>query len=372
MSRGQTCPKCGRKEVNYRGLCKSCFLNTTSIRTRSGGLPRITFCPKCDSVACAGEWKSVDYWEPSRDVHPALIEAFLSENTFIGPVSLKVKDLVVEGAPPGRPRRYYGSFSIVLTYEPDQTIEFDEPFEIAFSWATCPNCAKMSSGIFEAKIQLRGKDLDVEGVGEWIAQLLHSFEKESPIIAGIEGVKEGADVRFFRRHDAMRAMDAFQNRGALIKTTFESAGFDKQRQKPRKRTVISVRLWPFPPGTLLLLRGIPIQILSDPARKILYHDYNSGKDIESSSSDLWKAIEEKNFSILADKEEAWRDFQITSFEPDNRTALLMNMRTFETFYEEIERIPPNLDVGETFRGLIWEDRLLSDFIAPNLSNSTDL
>ena len=99
------CPKCGRNEAHYRGLCKTCFLNSTSIRTRSGGLPRITFCPKCDSVACAGEWKSVNYWEPTIDVHPAIIEAFLSENTFIGPVSLRVRDLVVEGAPPGRPRR---------------------------------------------------------------------------------------------------------------------------------------------------------------------------------------------------------------------------------------------------------------------------
>jgi len=80
--------------------------------------------------------------------------------------------------------------------------------------------------------------------------------------------------------------------------------------------------------------------------------------------------EEVSYLQKYDKMKAWLD---DTFEmPDNMIALLMNMRTFETFYEEIERIPPDLDVGETFRGLIWEDRLLSDFIKRNLSNNTDL
>jgi NMD protein affecting ribosome stability and mRNA decay len=237
-------------------------------------------------------------------------------------------------------------------------LKIKEGLHIKLEWGDCVECRSRVSGQYASKIQVRThQSLDPKQVPDWDEEI-SALSQNYPLANGknplfrIDVQKTGIDALFQTRPPATAVAREFaRNRGGILSTTTEFAGFDKSksREYPRKHVVL-VDLPPFNAGDFVVYNGNPVQILGFRDFKVDYWDFKK----DSRQSNPVKKFREASPERI---DQEFTSFQLVNFEHDQDLAQIMNTSTFETQFVET-RFLPNLTEGETFHGIWISDYLL--------------
>lgn len=231
-------------------------------------------------------------------------------------------------------------------------LKITELFQFKLEWGDCAECRGRVSGQYAGKIQIRTyQKLEPQKILEWDDELTALSQKhpladrKNPLFR-INILKNGIDALFRSRSPAAAVAREFaRNRGGILSTTTEFAGFDKMksREYPRKHVVL-VDLPPFNIEDIVIYNGNPVQILGFRDFKVDYWDFRKNNR---------HRIPVKQFREASPQrlDQEFTRFQVVYFEQDQKIAQIMETTSFETQYVET-RFLPDLSEGDTFFG-IW-------------------
>ena len=148
------CPKCGRsnKEVRFiEQFCVDCYPLKIDV-------PEINIkqCTRCEKLFFKGEWKKYNL----KDIIKSKIKGEFDK------IDIKDDKLIVN---------YKGAIR-------------EYPINLRIEKTICPNCSRVSGGYFEAKIQVRGRNILST------AQKIYKRLSKKTAITKVEELKEGIDI----------------------------------------------------------------------------------------------------------------------------------------------------------------------------------
>jgi NMD protein affecting ribosome stability and mRNA decay len=161
------CADCGKENVKLvGGLCKDCYLACNEVMNGPEVI-EISYCPKCGKYFIGAAWTDD-------------LSAFLSKKVkFDG----KVKDFSYE----------LGENFVILKVKGIVAdcfdVEVERKVKVEYTKKHCEQCHSKVTGFWNAKVQIRGSDLD---------PVLKFLNSEN--VSKIERVRGGADI-FFRRKE---------------------------------------------------------------------------------------------------------------------------------------------------------------------------
>ncbi len=179
----QVCPKCGArssKKKFIKGFCIDCY--SSKIDVFAPERLDISVCRSCDKIKTRG-WIS-----KNKKNLEALIISKCRGRYSKAYVSL-------EGTP-----------SVTFVIETDNSfIKIKKELSIEFKGELCTECSRVSSGYYEAIIQLRGKKEMVERKRK---KVITDLERKTSI-AKIEELKEGPDIYVVSKEKALEVLSSF-------------------------------------------------------------------------------------------------------------------------------------------------------------------
>ncbi len=221
------CPKCGKKGY---GLCIDCFLEENPVGLRDIKLSLCT----CGNYLYRGRW--------SKNITDS-IEKVVEKNLTV-PSEIKLESMRI--LPKFRSDRIDLEVWISGRYMGE---EFRKRFNsyIKIRRRECPDCSKLSSGYYEAIIQLR------------IKKPLTDLNLDPRFVSNIKKVKGGFDIYVTSTRYARQIKKKFDNLGFRVKESQKLIG--KKKGKEVYRTSISIKEPDFGEGDFLRHNKEIIQIL---------------------------------------------------------------------------------------------------------------
>ena len=319
-------------------------------------------CLTCELILARKHWSNFYLGEIGNPETNRWLSSLIAKEWLFHykPTSVEVKDAkLVLDEEEGDPIAITGNVEIQAS--PDAFVpllKILEGIDIKLEWGDCAECRSRISGQYAAKIQIRTHQrFDPEKVPEWdeeitaLSQNHPSADGKNPLFR-IDVLKTGIDVLFRTRSPAGAVSREFsRNRGGILSTTTEFAGFDKSRSReyPRKHVVL-VDLPPFHPGDFVIYNGNPVKILGFRDFKVDYWDFRKNNRYSNPVKQFREATPKKI-------EQEFTSFQLINFEDDRKIAQIMDTTTFDTQYVET-RFLPDLSEGDTFFGVIISDLLV--------------
>jgi len=225
--KGKFCPRCGRPTENfYNGVCKNCFLETTSL---IGKLPERLVLRSCKN--CGRIYADDDFALTIEGALDILLREILARKDM---QLLHSANYRIEG------RRVH--MTVVLKLEDAEKTERKDA-ELVVKSILCENCAMKTSGYYNSIVQLRVPKQLIETFFDEIQQQVDfmSHYDSMAFISKIEKKKEGLDLYFGSKKVAMQVAKSMKDRyRAEIKVTRKNAGLH-QGQKVYRDTIL-VRL----------------------------------------------------------------------------------------------------------------------------------
>jgi NMD protein affecting ribosome stability and mRNA decay len=353
------CIVCGKKEEFFQRICQSCYLESHPIIGKKADLD-LVICQRCGLVAFKGHWSKhfIDDLDTST-VHSSLIHLISQEWEFnYKPKTKGILDLSSEMNEEGELMSLNGIISISASPDPFvPLITITENFTIDINWGECSDCRIRLSGVYSSKIQIRvPQEVSLEVLERW-GEEIESLSEEFPFSDGknplfkIITLKNGLDALFRAKSSAQTVGRLFaKNRGGVLNTTTEFAGFDKSKSKeyPRKQ-VVSISLPKYGIGDYLQVEDQIYRIEGFYNFNIMCRDVL--KDISKKFS--IKSFNELNPKIFDDFEE----FQVINFEKTENLVQIMNLSNFNNQYVNSQDLQ-GFSEGEIVWGIIYEGRFL--------------
>lgn len=215
------CAKCGRQTTQLAdGICTDCSFSSLEVHVPK--TVTLIKCKHCGAVNFEGIWLNAE--EPDK---------FYFENLLIKKVKLPegadLKEIKVN--------EVSGNASISATVGFNGK-DFVKDFEIGFETKekTCDSCSARKREHYEAKIQLRTYNK------EEFAEMMELAREFKTHILKVEDQPTGADI-FMTSKEAARHLAAELRKDFDLKTkeSGDAYGWEKFRNRPRYRLVISMR-----------------------------------------------------------------------------------------------------------------------------------
>ncbi|MFW9778821.1 MAG: NMD3-related protein [Candidatus Heimdallarchaeota archaeon] len=355
------CIACGLRTVFFQRMCKQCFLENHPIILDTKPLS-VVVCGECGLLFAGKQWSTFFLDEiENPEVKQWFSSLILKLWRFqYKPTSLVVKEVETvideESRDPIAATGY-----VEIQASPDAFVPLlgsTEELYIKLEWGECTECRERASGRYNAKIQVRTHQrISPEHLSQWneeITMLSQNYplrDGKNPLFR-INVLKTGIDALFQTRSPALAVAREFaRNRGGILSTTTEFAGFDKSRSReyPRRHVVL-VDLPPYEADEIIIYNGDPVQILGFRDFKVDYWDFKQSRHQSS-------PVKQFREATIQTVDQEFTRFQLVNFEHDNEMAQIMDTSTFETRFVEI-RFLPRLSEGETFLGIWLSDILV--------------
>ncbi len=217
------CPECGNETDNLiESLCVSCYSNQPIVK-----LPKqknVLFCVKCEQVLNKGFWmkgmKSAEQILEERVQNSLVLP---SEETL---VSAKILEFGKEGILKVASKRN----GEMLTREVEGKFEIKK--------YCCPACSRESGVDYLAKLQLRS----TKNPQNFVEESLKYIKFSNPKIAKVDNVLHGADVYLVNAQIARRAARRIKKHfDCSIKSSYRNYGWDKEKDRPKRRITILLK-----------------------------------------------------------------------------------------------------------------------------------
>lgn len=353
------CIVCGKKEEFFQRVCKACYLDSHPILKEKVDLD-IVICQICGLLAFKGHWSKLfieDVDLPA--IHPQLIHLINQNWVFF----YKPKEIIIEEIQKilndeEELTNLEGSISITAQSDPFvPPITIKEDFVVNINWGDCSDCRTRLSGTYSSKLQIRNPSevppADLEAWGEEIDTLSQEFplsDGKNPLFKLIN-LKNGLDALFRSRAAAQTIGRLFaKDKGGIMSTTTEFAGFNKSKSKeyPRKQVVL-ISLPSFQKGDYIQAEEQVFRIEGYNDFKVVYWDIKKN---------ISKKITVKAFNDLKPKPlNEFEEYQIVNFEKNENLVQIMSLSNFENYYVSSADLE-NFSEGDSFWGIIYEGRIL--------------
>ncbi|HHQ45226.1 MAG TPA: hypothetical protein ENN13_03710 [Candidatus Altiarchaeales archaeon] len=242
MADESPCPKCGRPA---KGLCIDCFLEDNPVTLKDF---RLEYCD-CGLVFVHGVWRD--------DVDKAVKELVASKLRY--PLELDKPMAWVEYVLWGKHAKIHVHVAALYL---GNKVERDYEWNIPVAKRICPDCVKLSSGYFEAVLQVRAEDFDKN----WL---------DAGKIANVEPVAGGHDIYLIDNGYAKRLSQSLSEKGYLV--THSSSLYGKKDGRDVYRNFYSIKRPEFKKGDFIKLDGIVYRVLEAGAKASLYNILSHAK-----------------------------------------------------------------------------------------------
>ncbi|NYB51628.1 MAG: NMD protein affecting ribosome stability and mRNA decay [Methanobacteriaceae archaeon] len=286
------CIECGKEDEKlFKGLCRSCFASDNKVIIIPPEV-EVEVCAHCSAVHVEGKWLDTEQSEeeiiaetiasasvPDKDAEDIVLEIDLinqkgSVFEILVNASGKVKGVPV--------KREYST-------------------KVKLNRNTCPNCSKYASGYYEAVLQLRAHERQLESdeiqkADEIIKQSLDKLYHNNRMayLSQRLELKEGIDYYFGSLKTARKISNTLKDEmGGVMKESPRLMGRDKSAGKDLYRTWISLRLPFFQKGDFLSLDNHVGRVIDSTGKKIIICDLITQENISVS----WRKY--SNLELLA-------------------------------------------------------------------------
>lgn len=266
------CPRCGKStEHLVKDLCQACFLQK---QEPLEGFKETAFecCTSCGAVK-AGAWVR----RPDKD---------LVERTIIKSVRPRrgviIRHIRVTYDEPvfGNKNRVQSEAAVRLQAVIDDTaLDLDYEMPISFLRTRCPSCMKAKSGYFEGILQLRPRGHRLfDDASAYIRKDVGEQKERDVAMTKIDERKEGDDFYITRKmYLRTLAKKVTQRFGGDIEGSSKLVSRDHQTSKDLTRLTVLVRLTPFEPGDVVIIKNKILLITRIKATSIFGIDIDSNK-----------------------------------------------------------------------------------------------
>lgn len=235
------CPECGATDVEMiDGICKNCFLKKFKLMEIPENIT-VTICKHCNAKLEEGKWK--DEHIPEEEIIYRALErnisiSDLAENEEIELEIDQMRGTIAEC--------YVEAVATVLG---EEVVETHTP-NVKINYSVCPDCSKRNAGYYEAVIQLRADDRELEEeeiakAEEIIGRTLEKQSKKDKLayIPQVANLKEGNDYYIGSLKSAKKLVEHLKDEfGGITKESPRLISEDKSTGKGLYRIWISLRL----------------------------------------------------------------------------------------------------------------------------------
>lgn len=328
----------------------------------------ITVCESCELLSIRGQWSNIyltDLEKPEANIKLSTLFSHEWDYNY-RPKEIKIQELVINLDDESYKSVITGT--VAISASPDAFVPLMtilEDFTIRIEWGDCTECRTRLAGSYMSKIQIRSpkENLPTQQLEIWseeLKQISHAYsltDRKNPIFK-INFLKSGIDALFRSKPAANFVGREFIKKfGGIISVTTEFAGFDKSKSKeyPRKPVVL-ITMPKFDPGEIILYNHQPVQILNYNS-KVEYWDFTKRRK---------EKIPIKSFlsAELKDLEKEVQHFQLVNFEEGGKLAQIMDTNSYEIIFIDSSEIP-HFSEGATFKGIIYDGKLLKNQINSN-------
>ncbi len=201
--------------------------------------------------------------------------------------------------------------------------------EIHLNYTTCPRCAKIRGGYYEAVLQIRRENTELtKEEREDMVRIIEGTH-ESEEVSKLTNRKEGIDIYFITKKAAKISLKRLKSRyGGSIKRSFERIGEEKYR------TISVLRLPQYKEGMIVERQG-ELFVVED-AKDSLHLRTLSGEKKHFQ----WRDIEEDEFTILEKPKVV--DVMVTEITPEK--IQIMSLERYETQYIPQNELPEDINI----------------------------
>jgi len=215
------CAKCGKEtDELVDNVCADCFYVASEINVPKRIV--LTVCDKCGVVMWRGIWMN-------EDAEYFFAHAVLDKISL--PEEFEVEDVRILETGKN------GAVEIVLNLLDKQYV-ITKGVSLETKSGMCNECKEGTKQKYVAKIQFRTKT-DVEDLKEKVLNYAQNYRK---VLIKVEDQKEGLDLHFRNKVLAKRlASELTKAFNCKMSETREQYGWDKQKNRPKYRSVILLR-----------------------------------------------------------------------------------------------------------------------------------
>ncbi|MFX1485935.1 MAG: NMD3-related protein [Promethearchaeota archaeon] len=349
------CAKCGTeltKEEYFHGLCQSCFEQEHPLfEMKESSLIKI--CSQCLSSLSKGQWVDLSTHTGKEAITKAVIE---NSSSFIKPTG-KIEYLKVIPHPNEAKSEKKNHLSVPVTIvakgKADPSVAAytaQRSAQVHVYFTICNRCKSLRQSRFVAILQVRAKGRKVtererKAILSILDNVMERIPKDRTAFCEIKEQRRGFNMRFGSLSTARKVLLGVKNTfGGISRESRRLMGTDKSGKRTF-RTVISLRLPSFGVSDILIVEGLPNQVLSIIGDKVVCINLGNLKHISYPLTDVWNAE-------ILNKEEI-KVFLVLTILPD--IVQLMDMQSFQTF--ETSRPSWDIRISEETRGIVANNRI---------------
>ncbi len=350
------CPRCGRPERLFDGLCKSCFIEENPLINVPDEI-KVTVCSHCNSYILKGKWRE------SKSEEEIAFEV-VKENIKLSDFADDV-DVSIETFPPER-----GVFTCIIHAKGKilgQDTKEECKTNVKLGKAVCSECSKFLSGYYEAVIQIRADNRfpskkEIGTIDKFIINNIKKISEKNKMAYISERVekREGIDYYVGSYKIAKRLTAAIKDAlGGVVGESPKLMGKDRATGKNLYRVWISLRLPWFRKGDFIAYKDSIWQIMSITGKKILSKDLSSPNKL----SIPWRDY--KKINVIAKKEDI-KEAIVTAKTP--KTIQILHPETYQPIEIQIHEGISDFDIGKEVAVVEIEDNFY--ILQSNLSKKS--
>ncbi len=330
------CIECGKEDEKlFKGLCSSCFASGTKLITIPSEV-EIEICAHCSSIHVGDKWLVTEQSEEE-----IIAETIASESV----PEKDAKEVVLEIDLINQK----GSIFEILVNARGKVLEVPVKREyetkVKINRNSCPECSKYASGYYEAVLQLRADErqlesYEIQNANEIIKSQLDKLSRKNRMayLSQKLELKEGFDYYFGSYKAARKISNALKEQmGGILGESPRLMGRDKSAGKDLYRIWISLRLPTFQKRDFIIYDNHVGYVIDLNGRKIVICDL----DTLETRSISWR--EYSNIEMIAGK----GDVKTTTVTSKTPTEIqLLHPDTYQPIDLDILPEQENMNIGD--------------------------
>lgn len=350
------CPECGSTDTEMiNGICKNCFLKNFHLITIPEDIS-ITVCKHCNAKLEEGKWK--ESYIPEEEIIYRTLERNIQLNSFCENEEIELEIDQMRGT---IAECYIEATATVLGEKVSESYNVN----VKIKHSVCPDCSKKTAGYYEAVIQLRAdnRELNSDEIANAEEIIKRTIEKQSKkdklaYIPEVAKLKEGKDYYIGSLKSAKKVAEHLKEElGGIIKESPRLISEDKSTGKGLYRFWISVRLSNFEIGDFIKHENIIGQITAIDGNRIQILNLRTYDKL----SLRWREYE--NIQKIAEKDSSNKT-TITSKSPNS--IQILDPENYSTVDLELNEYFQNLNIGEEVDAIKLENEV---FLLIDLKNN---
>ncbi|WP_414468279.1 60S ribosomal export protein NMD3 [Methanobacterium sp. ACI-7] len=341
------CPKCGNTDEEVvEGVCKSCFLEELVLAEVPNEI-EITLCAHCESRLISGKWYELELTD--EEIILNTLNKEIKLNKYAEGVEMDVEMLMARGS-------IIETIVHIKANVLGETIHQDYKMNVKIIRTVCPECSKLTSGYYEAVIQLRADNRvpdmqEIASIDTLIADNISKISKKNKMayISERSVLKEGIDYYVGSYKVAKNLTNILKDHfGGVMKESPRLMGRDKSKGKDLHRIWISLRIPYFRVNDFIKYEGSIGQVLNIDGKKVLFRDLISSNQI----SVQWRNYDK--IETVAKKEDI-KETTVTAKTPSSIQVL--HPDTYEPIDIEINPKTAEVEMGSQIPVIVIDENI---------------